>query len=346
MKTERQSNIELLRIISMIMVLAVHIDGASLGLPHISGNTELLDARSTWKLAVESATIIGVNCFTMISGYFGIRLRLGNCMSFLFQCIFYSFGIKTIYFAIFPDKFSITGWIDSMMVLTHTDLWYIPAYFGLMIISPVLNTGLDALSKKKFGIILFMFGVFNIWCGWVWNGSFNPTGYTIIQLILIYMIGRYIKLFNFHASGHKHATIKQAVIYVTSVIIVFTSSLLLPANKAFAYNSPFVIMATTSFFLIFRNLNIKSQTVNYIAQSAFAVYLLHKDPVIWINAIKPSVQWLWNHSSIEMFSLYATAMIAAIYLVAMAIDSVRRLMFNTLANAIEYVSHRRSHHGT
>ena len=40
------------------------------------------------------------------------------------------------------------------MVLTHTDLWYVPAYFCLMIISPMLNAGMDALTKRMFTIAL------------------------------------------------------------------------------------------------------------------------------------------------------------------------------------------------
>ena len=38
----RQSNMELLRIVSMLMVLTVHADGASLGLPDLSGNLTCL----------------------------------------------------------------------------------------------------------------------------------------------------------------------------------------------------------------------------------------------------------------------------------------------------------------
>lgn len=71
----RESNLEALRIVSMLMVVLVHIDGASLGLPYIKGEFSALTSRDLWRLIVESFTIIGVNCFTLISGYFGIRLR-------------------------------------------------------------------------------------------------------------------------------------------------------------------------------------------------------------------------------------------------------------------------------
>ena len=65
---QRQSNIELLRIVSMLMVLAVHVDGASLGLPEPMGDIASLTARDVWRIIVEAVAIIGVNSFTMNSG--------------------------------------------------------------------------------------------------------------------------------------------------------------------------------------------------------------------------------------------------------------------------------------
>lgn len=70
---QRQSNIELLRIVSMLLILIVHIDGASLGLPQPMGDITSITTRDWWRLIVESISIIGVNCFVLILGYFGIR---------------------------------------------------------------------------------------------------------------------------------------------------------------------------------------------------------------------------------------------------------------------------------
>lgn len=178
----------------MLMVLAVHVDGASLGLPEPMGDIASLTARDVWRIVVEAIAIIGVNCFTMISGYFGIRLRRRGVLSFLFQCVFYSVGIYTAVAITFPGQFSWQGWLESWMVLTHTDLWYVPAYFGLMLLSPVLNAGLDALPRRTFAVVLALFIGFNLWCGWWWHGTFNPTGYTLVQLVMVYMIARYIRL--------------------------------------------------------------------------------------------------------------------------------------------------------
>ena len=59
----RESNMELLRIIAMMLVLGVHFCGAALSLPDHKGNPELLSEGDWWKLVVESITIIGVDLF-------------------------------------------------------------------------------------------------------------------------------------------------------------------------------------------------------------------------------------------------------------------------------------------
>lgn len=309
----------------MLMVLAVHIDGASLGLPDLRGNLWALDSRSAWQLAVESLTIVGVNCFTLISGYFGIRLRIKSVVSYLFQCMFYAVGLYILLMILKPSVCTVDGLFRSFMVLTHTDLWYVPAYFGLMLLSPFLNIATDTLGKYRSGCILLAFIIFNVWCGWLWGGSFNPTGYTLVQLIMMYLTGRLISVCDFDA----FSTRRPALIFGTAYMLLAAGVMLsaiynLP--KAFAYNSPLVIAESISLFLTFRFIHVESRTINYVARSAFAAYLIHKQPQVFGGIMKPAVIEAWRGLSTAVFSLFAIALIAAIYSAAMVADTVRRYL--------------------
>lgn len=113
--TVRQSNIELLRIVSMMTVILVHLDGATLGLPLPSG-LSATNGPDIWKLVVESVTIIGVNCFTLISGYFGIRASVGGLLRLTAVCIFYSVGLYSLAAASGIVGWSFGSWIESWMV--------------------------------------------------------------------------------------------------------------------------------------------------------------------------------------------------------------------------------------
>ena len=312
---------ELLRIISMLMVLAVHIDGASLGLPDFANPRTLLTSRNIWQTAVESVAIIGVNCFTLISGYFGIKFRWKSIASFLFQCLFYA--IFTASIARASGWISWSEWWERWLVLTHTDLWYVPAYFCLMILAPFVNAGFERMTRKECAILTSIFLLFTVWCGWLWGGKFNPTGYTVLQLILVYMIGRVVRSYDREFKGGWI----WILAYLVSVIAIFLTALNLPAIKSYAYNSPAVLIATFSFFMIFKGLRFKSSTVNYIALSSFAVYLLHKSPDIWVNVMRPAVVACWRNSSLLMFSIYAIMGMVSIYVVAMLIDTFRRTLW-------------------
>lgn len=291
----RDSNIELLRIISMLMVLSVHIDGASLGLPEIASGKDQLTAVNFWKLSVETVSIIGVNCFTIISGYFGIRFKVKGVLSYVYQCVFYSVLITTVFWILPGQRISFEDWILSWLALSHTDLWYVPAYFILMIIAPFLNAGFDLLERRTatwlVGVLIFV----NVWSGWLWGGRFNPTGYTVVQLVMVYCIGRWIRLYV--PRGVIRGWRKRVFfVYLISLGLIFGGNFFMGPLKVFAYNSPMVLLSTVCFFGLFLGIELRSVVINWIARSSFAVYLIHKNPLVWVRAMRPGVLWLWGGS--------------------------------------------------
>lgn len=329
-RSGRQSNIELLRIVSMMMVVAVHIDGASLGLPSLGGDLSALDQRSAWQLTVESLTIIGVNCFTLISGYFGIRLRWRSAAAFLFECMFYAFGIYLMLCILHRQSFTAAGAAESLMVLTHTDLWYVPAYFLLMLLAPLINAGFESLPPRRAALLTGAIVLFNVWAGWLWEGNFNPTGYTISQLIMIYCIGRLIALYRSRLIDTlRHPAALYAAIYLLGSLATALMACYVP-TKAFAYNQPAVIIASAALFLCFASMNFRSRAINLIARSAFAVYLIHKAPPVWGGLMRPMVRHLWADLSLTEFTLAALLMICAFFLLAMILDPVRRYVSRLL----------------
>ena len=83
-KKVRQSNVELLRIITMILVMIVHANFRALSAPTVA------DAVTTptsvfLRFLTESFSIICVNVFVLISGWFGIHFNWKRFMEFLFQ---------------------------------------------------------------------------------------------------------------------------------------------------------------------------------------------------------------------------------------------------------------------
>lgn len=207
------------------------------------------------------------------------------------------------------------------MVLTHTDLWYVPAYFALMLLSPIINKGMDNLSRKQNLVLICLFVAYNIWAGWIWGGNFNPTGYTVIQLIMVYMIGRLIHMYSIPSSS---GIFKWFLLYILSMIGVFITSFFFPVVKAFAYNSPAVLLMSVSLFICFLGIKLKSHLINYLAKSAFAVYLIHKTPVIWGGVLKPFLINKWETLQLWEYTILIIIVSICIYIVVAVPDLLRR----------------------
>lgn len=329
---KRQSNIELFRIVSMLLILIVHIDGASLGLPQPMGDIASMTSRDWWRLIVESISIIGVNCFVIISGYFGIRASWKGFLRFSYYCLFYSVaicalaGVIVVLTGKFADKWSWDLMAESFMVYTHTDLWFVPAYLGLYLLAPFLNKSIESLTCKQYSIWLGAFVAFNLYAGWFWSGKFNPTGYTVLQLVMMYLIGRYIYRF---IPQIKNIGLYATIAWVASTGLILLNSLYDKSIVAFAYNSPFVVLASISFFMMFKSITFTNKIINYLAASAFAVYLVHKNPLVW-GQFKSFIESMWSQLSLPMFTFAAIAIVFVVFVACVIIDQPRRYLMKFL----------------
>ena len=124
----RQSNMELLRIVAMAMVLVVHADFWSLGKPTID-EYELSPYGFTLRHVFESLSIVCVNVFILISGYFAIHPTIKSFSNFVFQCFFYLVSIYAISICIGISEISVHGIMECFCLRKVN--WFIKAYVVL-----------------------------------------------------------------------------------------------------------------------------------------------------------------------------------------------------------------------
>lgn len=77
---QRQVGIELLRIISMMMVLGLHANFMGIGVP---SPDKILSGPEILQVLMQSLCIVAVNVFVMISGWFGIRPSVKGFCNFM-----------------------------------------------------------------------------------------------------------------------------------------------------------------------------------------------------------------------------------------------------------------------
>lgn len=264
----RCSNFELLRIVAMFLVFAVHANFLALGQPTASEVSQSLIS-SFCRIFFHQIALVCVNLFVLISGYFGIHPTIRSVSNLLFAVMF---------------------WQAASWIVGHPDMglgaflllpcrgWFVGTYLELMLIAPLINGFVDA-SGRKFASYLCVF-----LCVEIVLSSFCPIwpafhgGYSLLHLIGIYLIGRYIRLSDslWLRCGITTYGSMAIVISLVSAIFVCASTAHMAQMPLYAsavvekmltklfheYSSFPVVASSVCIFLAFKNLRFYSKTVN------------------------------------------------------------------------------------
>ena len=327
----RMSNMELLRIVSMLFVLILHANFIGIDVP-----TKVdLDAAplSTFiRCFTEASAIVAVDVFVLISGWFGIRFSIKKLSAFLFQVMFFSFGFFIVFSFINPSE---TFTIDRIkgIFLLNGDYWFVKAYLILFILSPVLNAFVERASKKEFIIFLVSFYTFHTLYGWLMDASvaFTMNGTTGLSFIGLYMLGRYVRLCPSRFTSLSKE--KDLAIYLGGVLLLCCFNLLFLylnhsvtlSGRLYSYASPVVILSSLYLLLFFSKLSFKNKTVNWIASSCFAVYLFHCNSFFFSAYYRDLIKVFYASSySVCGVILY----VIFIFFISVLIDKIRMRLWN------------------
>lgn len=321
---DRYSNFELLRILSMIMVLMGHANYKTFGYPSIDVIHDSF-CFSLLRNSLETFSITAVNIFILISGWFGIKFSVKKILNIAFLLCFYVIGISIVLQLMGGAK---TLSIDILIeYIFHGNYWFIYSYILLMIISPVLNTFTQENNKIKLKSFLIAFYIFQFLVGWLMKCETFSGGYSCISFIGLYLFARYLRIFG------RSVNRKFAVIMIVLLILLNTSLITIltcypfyniDALKLISYNSPVIILLSVYILLFFKELNIKSKIVNYISSSVLAIYLIHMHP-LFFDAYYVSKIWEFSYNPYKwiIIPLYITFIAFS----SILIDKLRILLF-------------------
>lgn len=285
----RQSGIELLRILAAMGVIVLHYNNRGIGGGFLyarlgSGNSLLLNT-------LESVFIASVNIFVLINGYFSINTNKRDLLKpFKLVIQVMIFNLSWYLIAVFfrTQNLSIRQLIESIIPSN----WFVIIYCALYLISPFLNVVLKRISKTELKVLLFLLMVlFSFYptavdileglTGHAFNGLStvgmygSQYGYTIVNFVLVYVIGAYIKL-----CGIRERRFKLALVFIVNTVLLTVWSFadtVLDTNytNAWEYCNPLVILQAVVIFLIIRDLDFSSRIINSLAKASFCVYLIH-----------------------------------------------------------------------
>jgi len=333
----RDSNIELLRIVLMFMIIMHHLIAHGCRLADMifnayTGDSELKDSVLIF---LNTFCVIGVNCFIFISGYYGMKFKLNTLISFVIQAIFYSVIIYFIFNIFFykNDDLLNRQLIQVFLPITFGNWWFLSAYVGIYLLSPIINKGLDYLTQYQFIVIfsiLFYFGFISS----VYSPNyFTGSGFNINTLLLVYITARFCKRFFDKID-------KAFILYILFLIFsfgliyfAFISGKQYLSWRLVAYNSPLILILSILFFYSFKNLKIKSKLINRLTPYIFGVYLIHDSPQIH-SFLRDTIQEINSDIGIILLLVILFCSTILIFIICLGIEKIRVLLCNPLINLI------------
>lgn len=346
--SKRNYGIDLLRCISMMLVVVLHVMGHGKILATVS--PESVNYKLAWFL--EIIAYCSVNCYALISGYVGIRAkhRYRNIVTLWLQVAFYSVGIALLFQFINPASIDLKGILSSVFPVMSNSYWYFTAYFALFFLTPLLNAGVNALTKndaKK--LIAGIIGVFSIIRIILCCDAFNlfksneifnlNNGYSVLWLAFLYIVGGCISKFELWKDTKNW---KVWAVFWGSVIFSWAFKMFIenPSNKEFksiinantflSYLSPTIVVTAICLLILFSRLEtlpkVPQKIVSFFAPVSFSVYLIHDNSLIRNNIIAKHFSILASLSPIEMM-LHIFVVVLTIFVVCSLIDHIRILIF-------------------
>lgn len=307
MKKVRESNFELMRIISMIFIVLWHIICHG----NIIGNCKTPEVKSIFMI-LKYIFIVHVNSFVILMGYFQYqkRFKLSKLMSLIFQIVFYSaIMFLLLYFCGFIDNIDLTMLVGVIIPVSSIDYWFVASYLITYILSDYINmfiNNFDQRDLKKFIILCFI--IFSVIPFLTGMRLIKNDGYNFFHFIFLYIVGAYLHkyplknshLFNkLSLNGYRFFLIILFVICSTYSYLLYdfgslhhfsgnlfnyiTNVLYLSQDS---YTTPIVIIQTICYFEFFKSLKFKSKFINFISSCVFGIYLFHENTYLRIHLYK------------------------------------------------------------
>lgn len=283
---ERQSNMELLRLVCMFFIIIHHF--IIHALPLSSVYASLSGLQHDIPVLIDAVCVCAVPVFVLISGWFGIRPKLRGFLNLYVQCAFY-FGILYLFFLYYSGS-HVNRWCLYNTIFpfsNNPDLWFVECYVMLYFVSPLLNIFVGQANKRELVGVLSALTIICVYFGWYRQmKSSTMDGYSVLNFIYLYLIGRFLAL---HVNWNNVKHLKSWSLGCFCVGSLFLGLLpilnsrlellpsWMPIFQFWMYNHPLVILNAIALVVFCSTLRFQSRGINKMAASAFAIYLLHEN---------------------------------------------------------------------
>ena len=332
----RDTNLELFRIMMMLLIVAHHYVVNS-GLTAADGPiyVDPLSWRSIFLLLMGAWGKSGINCFVLITGYFMCKsnITLKKFLKLMLEVEFYKIVIYLIFLLSGYEPFTLMGLVKIFLPITGVAQNFTGCFLLFYLCIPFLNILIRNMTEKQHLYLIALVSFIYVILGTV--PKIDVTMNYVTWFCVLYFISSYIclhskKLFERTRIWGILMGLSVGISAVSVVACTWLSTKVGLKGLGYSYyfvadsNKILAIVTALCAFLFFKNVKIKqSKFINNVAASAFGVLLIHANSDTMRN-------WLWKDTldNVGMYSsqwmvFHAVGSVIAIFAVCVCIDRIR-----------------------
>lgn len=341
---KRNANMDILRMISMMMVTMLHALTKSDLLPFM-GNEISVNGWIAWVL--EALSVPAVNIFMLISGYFLIssRFKVARMLEIVFQTLFYSAGVFVLFLflgRVSLAKMNIYDYLQYFLPIHMEMYWFISAYFIIYLLLPLIISGVHAMTEKQLqGVILWLLVFESVMKSILpVRLSMDTKGYSFLWYLTLFLLGAKIRLYGFKiVKTFRRGWLLYFVstflilteIFIVSKIQLRTGRLREMTTVSLEYNHILVLFSAIGIFAAFLHAKPArekiAKVVCMLSPCCLGVYLLQENFII---------RYLWQdwfglreimERSIPVFLFRVFGAVVVMFALGICVDMLRSALF-------------------
>ena len=342
-KKNRNANLDLLRIVSMLLIVLLHSIDHSGVLENAENCSTIMYfyVRFTYALCQ-----VCVNIYIMLSGYFMInsKFRLHKLVVLWIEACFYSLVLRLVFMVTGQESFSPVSLVSCLFPILTGRYWFLTIYVGMYLISPFLNMLIHAMDRKQHALLnICLFTIMSLWSSLhpAIAGMNSGGGWGLAWFAVLYITAAWFRLY--YTPSHK--PVGWLFVYILIPGLIAGMQLTARAMNIgilqtvighwFRYDSAPVYVMTLCLFVGFLNIQISSEKLSRaicaVAPLTLGVYLIHAHA-----NVSP---WSWAVLNLPakmdtcLFPLVQLACVLGIFGVCTVLDALRKATLGKLEHS-------------
>lgn len=334
----RDSRFELLRILSMLMIIFQHALERSI--PDWGMLKGVFSFQYCVAVAIGIWGQLGVMLFVMLSSWFMVDrrgIRMKKVIDLLLEVMTFCIGMLLIFAVVHPESLNGRLLVKELITPAYKQYWFITTFLAFYLIMPLLQKIVSTLSddglRNTCVVLTFLIPVYNYLT--------TNVGDSLADFSYIFMITAYMKRNPQNWFRRHHRALLTILPLITGTLILYKlfaerylgEGILLGMFTMLRGRTFLLFLACVGLFYTFEGMKpIYSSRINLIGSTMFGVYLIHENvllrgetngsSLLW-NQLVPIGQWFSNRGG-GVFTIYYVLSVLFVFVICILIKLLHR----------------------